>query len=243
MDVSKDLFPCVFNRLLPKYLSKLTFNGFLLSSPFSDSSNFMMHKHFLTFIAAVLLSLPSIAQTALKSFPAFTDYPVREIYTGKVAPAKTAMGTGQRHPTGGHRPSMFKARLADASTNGQVNFAGHYVLTTWGCGSGGCVEGAVIDALTGDIVWLPLEACCNRRGDDGYHFRADSNLLVLISAVGEDLSAEKSLALDRRIANGETVAFEEFAPQSLIHFYVFNGRTFKEVTSVTASLKNRSFVD
>ena len=189
------------------------------------------------------LCLPSIAQTALKSFPTFTDYPVKEIYTGKVASAKTAMGTGQRHPKGGHRPSMFKTRLADASTNGQVNFAGHYVLTTWGCGSGGCVEGAVIDALTGEIAWLPLEACCNRRGDDGYHFRADSNLLVLISAVGEDLSAEKSLALDRRIANGETVAFEEFAPQSLIHFYVFNGRTFKEVTSATASLKNRSFVD
>lgn len=159
----------------------------------------MTQKYLLAFLAGILLSLPSIAQTALKSVPAFNDYPVAEIYTGKVASAKTVMGKGQRHPTGGYRPSMFKTRLADASANGQVNFAGHYVLTTWGCGSGGCVEGAVINALTGDIVWLPLEACCNRKGEGGYHFRADSSLLVLISAVGEGLSAEKRMALDRRL--------------------------------------------
>ena len=199
----------------------------------------MTQKYLLAFLAGVLLSLPSIAQTALKAVPAFNDYPVAEIYTGKVASAKTVMGKGQRHPTGGYRPSMFKTRLADASANGKVNFAGHYVLTTWGCGSGGCVEGAVISALTGDIVWLPLEACCNRKGEDGYHFRADSSLLVLISAVGEGLSAEKRMALDRRIAEGETVAFEEFEPQSRIHFYVFNGDTFKEVISVPATSENR----
>lgn len=36
-----------------------------------------------------------------------------------------------------------------------VNFSGHYVLATWGCGSG-CVMGAAIDARTGWVTMLPF---------------------------------------------------------------------------------------
>jgi len=196
----------------------------------------MLYKYLCAISTAFILVLPVAAQS---TSPKFKDYLVQEVYEGKNAKAKTGKGLGQPHPEGGYLPSMFRTRLNAASESGEVNFAGHYILTTWGCGSGGCVEGAVINALTGDIVWLPLEACCNRKGEDGYHFRADSSLLVLISAVGEGLSAEKRMALDRRIAEGETVAFEEFEPQSRIHFYVFNGDTFKEVISVPATSENR----
>lgn len=79
------------------------------------------------------------------------------------------------------------------------NFAGHYILATWGCGTG-CTELAVIDAVTGK-VFHPPEARVNhiedvapdalvdvtageRRADFGaMRYRADSRLLVVFGAL------------------------------------------------------------
>lgn len=36
-----------------------------------------------------------------------------------------------------------------------INFAGHYILTTWGCGAG-CLMAAAIDARSGRVVMLPF---------------------------------------------------------------------------------------
>jgi hypothetical protein len=75
------------------------------------------------------------------------------------------------------------------------NFAGHYILATWGCGTS-CMEIAVIDAITGKVIH-PVGARTNsiedvdpevleegkpgdRRADFGaLHYRADSRLLIL----------------------------------------------------------------
>ncbi|RAR58426.1 hypothetical protein C7401_113161 [Paraburkholderia unamae] len=48
----------------------------------------------------------------------------------------------------------FQTVIRDAA-KGPVNFAGHYILTTWGCGSG-CVMAAVIDVKTGRTTSLPF---------------------------------------------------------------------------------------
>jgi hypothetical protein len=79
------------------------------------------------------------------------------------------------------------------------NFAGHYILATWGCGTG-CTELAVIDAATGK-VFHPPEARANhiedvdpdalveinegeRRADFGaMRYRADSRLLIVFGAL------------------------------------------------------------
>ena len=76
------------------------------------------------------------------------------------------------------------------------NFAGHYILATWGCGTG-CTEIAIIDAITGK-VFHPLGARSNyidnvhedllvdgdsspRRADFGaLRYSVDSRLFVLI---------------------------------------------------------------
>ena len=75
------------------------------------------------------------------------------------------------------------------------NFAGHYILATWGCGTG-CTQIAVIDAKTGK-VFHPRGARVNhitdvdedilvddpspRRADFGaLRYSADSRLLVLV---------------------------------------------------------------
>ncbi|WP_157763738.1 hypothetical protein [Paraburkholderia aromaticivorans] len=44
--------------------------------------------------------------------------------------------------------------IRDAASQ-RVNFAGHYVLATWGCGSG-CVTAAAIDSKSGRVSSLPF---------------------------------------------------------------------------------------
>ena len=194
-----------------------------------------MQKHLFTFIAAVMLSLPSIAQTALKSVPDFTDYPVKKMYTGKHAEARTSNGVGQPHPDGGYLPSMFRTRLIEAARSGNVNFAGRYILTTWGCGSGGCREGAIIDAKNGDVFWLPRSACCSDA--DGYFWGDDSRLLKVLSNEGQELSREAEEALDKRKHAGEDVPFEDYRAPSVEYFYVFDGVRFQEVFKRTVVKK------
>lgn len=49
---------------------------------------------------------------------------------------------------------MYRTNLRNAAKEG-VNFAGHYILTGWGCGTN-CLEWAIIDARTGR-VFFPKE--------------------------------------------------------------------------------------
>jgi hypothetical protein len=47
-------------------------------------------------------------------------------------------------------------RLKDAIKHEKPSFAGHYLVTSWGCGTGGCNTGAIIDAITGKAYLLPV---------------------------------------------------------------------------------------
>ena len=50
--------------------------------------------------------------------------------------------------------NTFRTNLRNAAKAG-VNFAGHYILTTWGCGTN-CSQSAIIDARNGQ-VFFPAE--------------------------------------------------------------------------------------
>jgi len=91
--------------------------------------------------------------------------------------------------------STFRTRLRDALEEG-VNFAGHFILTGWGCGTG-CTNGAVIDARNGR-VYFPDELA----GVGGYDepdgktftFQKNSRLLIICGTPGpdrEDVPARK----------------------------------------------------
>jgi len=66
------------------------------------------------------------------------------VFTGKPAPPRLAR-TGER---------LFRTRIREAAANGP-NFAGHYTIAKWGCGSA-CVSGVVVDAQTGKIHSMPF---------------------------------------------------------------------------------------
>lgn len=52
-----------------------------------------------------------------------------------------------------------------------INFAGHYNLARWGCGTS-CVNGAITDLKTGNVYDLPPASL-------DYEFQSDSRLLVI----------------------------------------------------------------
>lgn len=80
------------------------------------------------------------------------------------------------------RDMQYRTRLRAAATE-RPNFAGHYVLVRWGCGTE-CLMGGAINTRTGRVTLLPFATCCFSEAPEGTEdmiaFRADSALLVLI---------------------------------------------------------------
>ena len=104
-------------------------------------------------------------------YPGFTQYSVYDFYGGP--PAPVVLRT--------RKDRTYRTRLAEDS-RGEPNFAGHYRVVWWGCGTG-CAQMSVVDARTGLVYWLPLEYIDipdpdldeeMRRG-----FQIDSRLLVV----------------------------------------------------------------
>lgn len=93
---------------------------------------------------------------------------------------------------------MFRTRLREALRQG-VNFAGRYILATWGCGTG-CISGAIIDGRTGKVHW-PEELAAFGVGytnaeypDKPLEFQKDSRLLILRGIPGMDESKDPNAA-------------------------------------------------
>jgi len=107
----------------------------------------------------------------------------------------------------------FHTRLSDALRGG-VNFAGHYVVAGWGCGTG-CISGAIIDARNRKVLW-PLEFNAlgvwydgNNYVDKPVEYRKNSRLLIIRGSPGvKDNEPE--------FPNGE-------------YFYEWTGRTLRFV--------------
>lgn len=99
-----------------------------------------MRKFFITVLLGTTLSIGFAADKT----PQFNDYAVTEVYSGKNH--SLVMDSFAKN---------FKTRLKEAIKNGKPTFAGHYIVTGWGCG-GGCSTGAIIDAITGRAYAFPV---------------------------------------------------------------------------------------
>ena len=84
--------------------------------------------------------------------------------------------------------SSFRTRLREA-LKGEINFAGRYILTGWGCGTG-CSHGAIIDAKAGRVYFPDeLMGVGGYDGPEGetFTFRKNSRLLVIRGVPGPDV--------------------------------------------------------
>jgi hypothetical protein len=157
-----------------------------------------MSRRMVVVLALALFALPGFAagdegqdKYTIRPSHIPTDAPRFSAYPATVHAGPNAAPDVQSDP----RSKRYRTQLRSWGKE-KPNFAGHYILATWGCGTG-CTEIAVIDAVTG-AVFHPMGARTNsiedvdadvlvevkdgeRRGDFGaLQYRADSRLLVLI---------------------------------------------------------------
>jgi hypothetical protein len=109
--------------------------------------------------------------------PRFADYPVTKLSHIRVAKPKIPK-TWDEDP---------RLRFQDSvGENNRANFAGHYFVAIWGCGST-CVWGGIVEAKSGRIIELPSVSGWFDVHDkfEAIDFRHNSRLLVLSGARSE----------------------------------------------------------
>jgi hypothetical protein len=119
-----------------------------------------------------------------KNPPTFSDYSVL-VFAGKLAEPDV-----NSYP----RSRLFRSKIREGAKRGP-NFAGHYTIVGWGCGSG-CGSLAIVDAATGRVFHpKSLDAIDNINVDyqslwgveeSLIKYRPDSKLLIVIGGINED---------------------------------------------------------
>jgi hypothetical protein len=154
---------------------------------------------FTTTICITLISTVATAQssapTSSERLSRFEDYPVAEVFRG-TAGAPILVTTEQRRFRTRIREGISKGSgvwsgsWTDPFKSAGPNFAGHYFVIRWGCGSE-CVMMAIVDATTGEVYGPPLAARgslnvpLDNLGDMEVDFRLDSRLMVLRNACSD----------------------------------------------------------
>jgi hypothetical protein len=133
----------------------------------------------LAFVILLLaLSVSNDAHTqSTPPTPQPRDYPAGEVFRGRAAKVDLRSPDNRE----------YRTRLREAASQ-PANFAGHYVLTTWGCGTG-CVLGAAVDLKSGKVVFLPGSVCCwpieVAQNFEPVEFQLQSRLVVLNGMINE----------------------------------------------------------
>jgi hypothetical protein len=123
-------------------------------------------KHFLLlFFATFILSTgysQNLLSQSVSNFPSFESFPVEKISCNSSVPVNLS-----NNPNA----SKFRTVLTEGAKQG-VNFAGHYTIVTWGCGTS-CQVLAVIDRQTGQVYFPEIVASV------GFDYQIDSSLLIV----------------------------------------------------------------
>lgn len=111
--------------------------------------------------------------------PRYQDYTVTNGFKGKPPAVDLSSHSEARR---------FRTQLRRQTAEG-ANFAGHYRLVIWGCGTS-CAQFAIVDCKTGHAYFsadLPYVTWTGWDGGDfGLQFRVDSRLLILCGSPQEE---------------------------------------------------------
>lgn len=163
-------------------------------------------KLLITILCVISFMSTALAQTS--ATPRFEDYPV-QVFKGRMAALKLS----------GSEARNFRTRLREGAQQG-VNFAGHYTIVQWGCGTA-CLQVAFIDAKTGAVffpeelngfgVWF-WDANDDTRLDDALRFKPNSRLMVMSGYPGSEGNRDE--------------------PKSGLYYYEWTGRRLRLVRLV-----------
>jgi hypothetical protein len=119
-------------------------------------------------ICLVALFTVQLCAAESPSEPQFESYPTKPDVITKNAEVRIA----------GRMERSYITRLRFAAKQ-KPNFAGHYILTAWGCGAA-CLVPVAIDAKTGVVVWLNFSVCCwQLQVKEPLEFKLNSSLLIV----------------------------------------------------------------
>ncbi len=134
-------------------------------------------------VAGIVALFCAATEAAPSTVPACTSIPQSAAYPAPVE--KVAARPTLQKNTGFSR--RFTTRLSGALRSQPVDFAGHYVITTFGCGSG-CLYGGIVDVKTGQAHELPWALyIAGQLGDweSALKHEAGSRLLAVRGAINE----------------------------------------------------------
>jgi hypothetical protein len=114
-----------------------------------------------------------------KPYP-FDKYPVTKTYQGK--PAPPLLDTP--------RSREYRSRIRNGAKEGP-NFAGHYTVISWGCGTE-CGVYIIVDAQTDQVYWPPEISHGVELGVAGPEYRLDSTLMVVASCAAPETYGYKN---------------------------------------------------
>ena len=102
----------------------------------------------------------------------FSDYAETRVFRG--TPAHPVLTTS--------RQRTFRSKIRQAAAKGP-NFAGHFTIAEWGCGSG-CISVAIVDSITGRTFDPPFKSVSlpfveGGRDYQGLVYERQSRLLIL----------------------------------------------------------------
>jgi hypothetical protein len=126
----------------------------------------------------LIMSAAVPAQKPTSARPDFKAFAVEKVYAG--APAAPKLSRNQR---------TFRSKIREGAKS-KVEFAGHYTVPRWGCGSG-CSTFVIVDSITGavyngfNVADLPA-AWIEKHGEqEQMEFRPDSRLIKINGCINE----------------------------------------------------------
>jgi hypothetical protein len=123
-------------------------------------------------LTAISACLWLSAAWSVQHQPAFQDFAVASKMVG--SPASPKVSSGRAH--------MYRTLLRKEGSK-PPNFAGHYRIVTWGCGTC-CNEFAIVNSQNGEVYFSPFVVACYET-QLGIDFKPDSRLLVITGARNE----------------------------------------------------------
>ena len=130
-------------------------------------------------ILCVCPAVFALQASPLASEDIFIKYPAEQPFVGK------------RHPPLLIDPDarLFRTRIREGVAKG-VQFAGHYQVAIWGCGSG-CLSFAIIDARTGKVTFFPATISQDREMGERLTYKRQSKAIHVIGSLNEENSADR----------------------------------------------------
>lgn len=156
-------------------------------------------KQFSVLLGIILLTLSASAFS--QEVPAFSRYKVRVKKFGKVTVNLKSHKNAR----------VFRTNLRVATAKEDVNFAGHYILTGWGCRTN-CSQWAIIDARNGNVFFpkefegvgsglcdlpkkaIPADASpeAGEDGEDPVFHKTNSRMVLLIGFTGGGIDNQRA---------------------------------------------------